>query len=325
MTISNPDPKTPIDVLIVDDDPLVLDLLGMTLDSFGLTFLPAQNGREAIDLLKTNSFSLVISDMMMPEVDGMELLKHIKTNYPRTGVIVVTGYTGIFSYTDVIRAGASDFISKPFNADELEAKINRLQREQKMLNDLEHLSNCDPLTDLYNRRTFDARLEEEVRRAFRQNYPIFLLMIDVDHFKTFNDLYGHQAGDQVLTDIGRILKKCTRQDVDLLFRYGGDEFAVFIPYLTRPQAIKVGERILEFFAASPYTQTGLSLGLAQFTQIGDSLNRVIADTITRADRALYRAKNQGRNRLVCDQLNLTASNSEFQENDQFSSDKPELS
>lgn len=285
-------------ILVVDDDPLVLELLGASMQSFGFPHAAANNGREAMDLLQKQEFALVITDMIMPEVDGMELLAHIKTNYPQTDVIVVTGYTGTFSYTDVIRAGASDFIAKPFNSDELSAKINRIIRERRLIKKLEYLSHCDPLTELYNRRYFDLKIGEEVNRARRQNYPLFLIMLDVDNFKLYNDRYGHQQGDLLLVAIGAILRKSTRADVDLLFRPGGDEFSVITPHITREQVAKVGERILKSFADNHYANSGLSLGIAEFSSSSANHEEDIANFITRADQALYKAKATGRNRIV---------------------------
>ncbi len=227
-------------ILIVDDDPLVLELLGISINAFGFDYVAANNGREAMEILEKQEFTIVITDMMMPEVDGMTLLVHIDKEYPNTRVIVVTGYTGTFSYMDVIRAGASDFISKPFNSDELEAKINRILREQRMISNLEYLSNCDSLTGLFNRRYFDKKLREEVHRADRQGYSVFLTLIDVDNFKNYNDEHGHQQGDQVLIEIGNILRNCTREDVDLIFRHGGDEFAIITPHIIHEQVAMVG-------------------------------------------------------------------------------------
>lgn len=285
-------------ILAVDDDPLVLQLLTTSIKSFGFKCTAANNGREAMAILHKEKFEIVITDMMMPEIDGMQLLEHVKENHPGTEVIVVTGHTGTFSYMDVIRAGASDFISKPFYTDELEAKINRIIRERQLIKKLEHLSNCDSLTELYNRRYFDRKIREEAHRAQRQNYPLFLIMLDVDNFKAYNDSRGHQQGDQLLMAIGAILHKSTRADVDLLFRYGGDEFSVITPHITRDQVSKVGERILKSFAEGNFDSTGLSLGIADFTPNRQPLEEEVLNLISRADKALYQAKAAGRNRMV---------------------------
>lgn len=295
-TAKKPDAKARI--LIVDDDHLVLELLGLSIDSFGFEHVAASNGKEALAILAEQEFEIVITDMMMPEMDGMQLLAHINREYPKTDVIVVTGYTGTFSYMDVIRAGASDFISKPFNSDELEAKINRILREHQLIRKLEFLSNCDHLTELYNRRYFDQKLTEEAHRATRQNYPLFLIMLDVDNFKAYNDQFGHQRGDQVLINIAEILRNCTRSNVDFLFRYGGDEFSLITPQITREQVASVGERIIGSFTDGIFENTGLSLGIAEFIRTEKSWEHDIHNMVARADQALYQAKAQGRNQMI---------------------------
>lgn len=219
-------------ILLVDDDPFVLEMLKVSMAAMGHAFDTAMDGEAAKAKLKQAHFTMVLTDLTMPKCDGMELLKHVKEEYPQIEVIVITGHADIHGYTDIIRAGASDFITKPFGMDELEAKVSRVIREQTLIRKLEHLSMCDMLTDLHNRRYFEMKLHEEVPRAHRQGYPVFLALLDVDRFKKYNDQFGHPAGDLVLQNIGKILVQCTRANVDLCFRFGGDEFAIIIPHAT---------------------------------------------------------------------------------------------
>lgn len=288
-------------ILVVDDDPAILKLLGSILSTIGYDFDTAEDGLVAVEKLEKNNYSVVVTDMTMPDMDGMELLKHIRDNYPWIDVIVVTGYTEKYTYTDVIKAGASDFISKPFNNDELEAKLNRVVREQQLIRKLEHLSMCDVLTDLYNRRCFDAKMQEEIPRAHRQGYTVFLAVLDVDKFKDYNDEFGHPAGDVVLQTIGEIIVHSTRENVDWCFRYGGDEFAIIIPYTTIEQVLKISERILQKYREKEFSNTSLSIGLAQFVRHpGRSWPEDIDDLILRADTALYKSKNEGGDKVACD-------------------------
>ncbi|MBU0731105.1 MAG: diguanylate cyclase [Proteobacteria bacterium] len=304
MTIlANKDPleKKNFKVLIVDDNPLIRELLEFSLNSFGYAYTSAEDGIEATKLLKKEPFAIVITDMIMPNMDGMQLLSHIRENYPQIGVIVITGYTGSFSYTDVIKAGANDFITKPFTADELEAKLNRLTREQEYIRELEYLSLCDALTNLYNRRYFDVKLHEEAHRSHRQNYPLTLLMIDVDRFKDYNDSFGHQAGDDVLKAISDILLSCTRENVDWVFRHGGDEFAIITPYITIEQTLHIAERILNTYRSKNFTPTTLSIGIARFCRNEkNSWEEDLTTFVRRADNALYKAKDSGKDNIVCD-------------------------
>jgi len=197
-----------------------------------------------------------------------------------------------------------DFIVKPFLRDELEAKINRVLRERFIIRQLEQLSMRDPLTNLENRRAFDIHIRDEVVRALRQKYPLFLAMIDIDRFKEFNDTLGHPAGDQLLQEVADIMSTCVRRKVDLVFRYGGDEFAIILPQIDWAQAEAIGNRLLRCFGTRPRDnrdQTGLSIGIARFIRHeGYSLDADIEDCIERADQALYAAKHAGRDRLCMD-------------------------
>jgi len=294
----NPDPP-PINILAVDDDPLILDVLHTLISDFGYQCKTAQNGAEALGMMEEERFDIVVTDMVMPRVSGMELLQQIRAHYPRTDVIVVTGHLSSFSFTDVIRAGAMDFISKPFNRDELEAKINRVLRERGIIQQLEKLSMKDGLTGLYNRRYFDKKIWEETQRAHRQGYNVFLALIDIDNFKKYNDTKGHQAGDELLCTIGDIMVQCIRKNVDWAFRYGGDEFAMLLPQTNLQQAVDIGNRLLERFGNSAVDSAGLSIGLAKFIrQEIHSFENDVADLIGRADKALYKAKESGRGRMI---------------------------
>src|SRR5210317_47104 len=264
--MTDPHPK----ILLVDDDPSILKILSELMATFGYDSATAESGFEAIEKLEHDLFNIVLTDMVMHGMDGMELLKHIHNHYPGIQVIITTGYDCTFSYTEVIRAGASDFISKPFNTDELEAKINRLVREIELMHQLELLSISDGLTGLYNRRHFDTKIIEEAQRAYRQKHSLFLAVLDVDNLKEINDKFGHLDGDTVLKSVGDTIKHCIRENVDWPFRYGGDEFCVILTQLTREQAIVTSERFIQSFNEKKTPLTGLSIGLAEFTHSQDA-------------------------------------------------------
>ena len=300
---TNPEPTdNETSILLVDDDPSILALLEVFVSSYGYDSECATDGEEAVALLKDKEFDIVVTDVMMPKMNGLELLAHIQKYNPGIGVIVVTGFSDSISYTDVIRAGASDFISKPFNRDELEAKLNRIIREQRTIRELERLSTYDSLTDLYNRRYFDIRLWEEAHRSHRQEYPLYLAIADVDRFKKYNDTFGHQAGDNVLQAIGRVINQCTRKNVDTNFRYGGDEFAIILPQTTAEQAMRVAERIVQFYQELGFGMTSLSIGFARFVRHhGQSWTEDIDDLVNRADKTMYKAKNDPNLQIQQDQ------------------------
>ncbi len=293
--------KVPVEkqkILIVDDDPSILELLNQLFQRKGYECRTAENGKKALELLETSPFTIVITDLIMPQIDGLELLKVIKESWPDTDVIVMTGYTKNFTYTDVIRAGASDFVHKPFTLDEIEAKLQRLIKERQLRHTLKRLSVRDGLTDLYNRRFFDHKLKEEVIRARRQKYPLYLLLLDIDKFKEVNDQEGHQEGDKVLVSLADTLKHSTRDHVDMLFRFGGDEFAVIIPYASEDQAVAIAERIRGNFSKNVPLAVTLSMGLAKLDQAQEDPVRALKKLFSEADKALYSAKKAGGNKLV---------------------------
>ncbi|MCK5486942.1 MAG: diguanylate cyclase, partial [Desulfobacterales bacterium] len=238
-------------------------------------------------------FDVVITDLSMPRMDGTELIKTIKTEFDDVDVVAITAYEMTYKYTDIIALGASDFISKPFNVNELEAKINRITRERKQRIQLKQLSTCDGLTGLYNRRHFDENLKHEASRALRQNYSLHLLFIDLDGLKAFNDEYGHQQGDNLLRTLAEIILVNVRKDVDSAYRYGGDEFAVVLPHAKRQQALMVADRLIRSFNRVSASSTSLSIGLAKLQSSGETLKENLESLIWRADQAVYCAKTKG--------------------------------
>ncbi len=292
-----PDNKN-IKLLLVDDDPLILRIAEAILKPRNFNCVTASDGKQAVDKLQAGSFNIVITDINMPNMNGMELLKHIVKHYPQTGVIVITGLSEDFSYVDVISAGAIDYITKPFDRDELLAKLKRVIREQALVKQLEQISISDSLTKLYNRRYFDIKIIEEIRRAGRQNYRIFLAFIDIDNFKSFNDSNGHQAGDYVLQALGDIMSNCARRGVDWPFRYGGDEFAIIITQTTPEQALLVNERIAECYTKHNFGKTSLSFGLSEFHRNEHVDWQTDVDGfVKKTDNAMYQAKASGKNQI----------------------------
>ncbi len=287
-------------ILIVDDDDLVLKTLNVLISSLGYECLLANDGLEAVELLSDRKCDLILSDVLMPNMDGLELLAYIREKRPEIDVIIATGFSEKASYADVIKAGAIDFIKKPIDQAELEAKLARAFRERRMVMELEQLSLSDALTSVYNRRAFDQKFINEVERAFRQDYQLFLAIVDIDNFKEYNDKYGHTEGDKVLISLAEILKECTRDNVDMVFRLGGDEFAVLLPQTSGNQATEIVQRILLKYIEANYGKTTLSIGIVS-CQRDPELSK--PEDVTRmkdkADKAMYEAKNSGKNCVIC--------------------------
>lgn len=291
--------KKSVVVLVVDDDDLVRMTLSVLVSSLGYHCLVAGDGVEAIAVLRSTPVDLVLTDVVMPGMDGLALLAHIHENYPNTDVIVATGFHEKASYAEVIKAGAIDFIKKPIDQAELDAKLARVVRERNLVRNLELLSKQDSLTGLLNRRAFDESFSCEVERAFRQKYPLMLAIIDVDNFKEYNDKFGHQKGDEVLVSLAEIMKECTRESVDMCFRLGGDEFAISLPQTTASQGTEVVQRILLAFLEKNFGETSLSIGLVSCKR-NKKLSKEEDEQAMkeRADQAMYDAKKSGKNCVV---------------------------
>lgn len=279
-------------ILVVDDDATMRDILSQMMATFGFTCRSAQDGKEAMRYLQKEPFDIVVTDIRMPRMDGMQLLEKIKQAFGDLDVLMMTAFDEEYSYTDVIKAGATDFIAKPFRRDELEAKIIRILNERLLRTQLLYLSIRDSLTGLFNRRYFHEKLQEEVERAKRQRQNLSLMILDIDGFKDFNDTHGHLEGDQILATLGHILTSSIRQNVDSAYRYGGDEFAVLLVETDVAQALLIAERIRNSFRKKKMGQCALSIGIAQLRR-----KEATEELIHRADEAMYEAKRAGGNRV----------------------------
>ena len=295
--------RTPYSILSVDDDTEMIGLLHEVVSQLGHTSFTAVDGVDALEKLGEHQVDIVITDISMPRMNGIDLTKRIKTDLEDVDVVVVTGYQDEYKYTDVIEIGASDFISKPFNINELEAKINRIIRERELRAELKRLSIRDGLTGLYNRRYFDENLKREAIRAFRQHYGLFLLLVDVDNFKDYNDHFGHQKGDDLLKELARLMMLYSRDNVDSVYRYGGDEFAVIIPHAQHQQAMMVARRLRSKFNTSNLGPASLSMGMARLEGGLKSLEQELENLLRTADQYLYIAKNNGGDQICAAEEN----------------------
>ena len=280
-------------ILCVDDEPGMRNVLSEMVTQFGYDCEVAGDGLEALQRLEKDLFSIVITDLEMPKMNGLDLIREIANEYPDIDTIAITAYNAKYQYTDLIEIGASDFITKPFHMNELQAKLNRIVRERGLKSDLTQLSMKDGLTNMNNRRSFDIKLHEEVRRALRQRYNLFLMLFDIDRFKKYNDQHGHQGGDTLLKVIGDVVSESTRKDVDVGYRYGGDEFAVIIPHANREQCGAIAKRLRRNYARRNFAGTSLSIGIAKLTDTGNDVDDNISNLIRQCDVALYDCKRNG--------------------------------
>lgn len=292
-------------LLIVDDKDDVRGVMCAYVRRCGYTCETAASAEDALVMLASAPFDVVITDIELPSgMRGLELTQLVKRDY-QADVIVMTGYSSDYSYEESIRLGASDFIIKPFRTEELLLRVRRVLRERelteernRMMEKLQKLAVTDGLTSLFNSRHFYTLLELEVDRSNRYKHPLSMLLIDIDHFKVFNDSFGHLEGDKVLVRFSQLLKACLRTN-DSAFRYGGEEFTVLLPETSADEARTVAQRVrssleAEVFTPPPGRPAGvtISIGVTEYEPLED-----MAAFIRRADAAMYLSKQNGRNQV----------------------------
>ena len=292
--------------LIVDDDEAYLELLRMILERQGHVVFEATDGLQAWNLLQAEPIPLVITDWMLPELDGVELTKRIRqANLPYyTYVILLTAKKTLHDIVGGIEAGADDYLTKPFDVSEFKARVgigerilNLETRLRESLHQLASLASHDSLTGLLNRRALYEIIEQEQARTREAGKPLGVVMIDLDHFKMINDQYGHLTGDEALCQVAKTIMERKRSS-DYAGRWGGEEFLLVLPGASVPEAGYVAERMrLAIRSLAIPLKDGrvvsvrASLGAAS-TAPGEefSLERLIDG----ADKALYMAKAAGR-------------------------------
>lgn len=294
-------------VLIVDDDAAIRESMNEFVDMSGYQSTTAPSAEEALEKLSRNDIDVVITDIMLPGMDGLELTDRIKKEYD-IDVIVMTGYSGDYSYEEAISKGASDFVFKPVRFEELLLRLRRVLKERlltqervHMLDKLKRLSITDGLTKLYNSRYFYNQLKAEIDRTSRYQRPLSLLLLDIDQFKEYNDSFGHLEGDKVLVSLGRVIKSCLRK-MDSAYRYGGEEFTVILPETEGDEAATVAERIRSMVALERFYPKGhddacsitISIGVTEYI-----LDEEVSIFVQRADKAMYLSKQSGRDRVSC--------------------------
>ncbi len=292
-------------ILIVDDDIAIKESVEEYLKILSYDVKTAPNAKEALIILETFEADMVLTDIMMQGMDGLELTKKIKAKFD-IDVMVMTGYSADYSYEEAVKAGASDFIFKPFRFEELDLRIKRVLRESEfkkeralLLKEMEQLAITDGLTKLYNSRQFFNQLKQEIKRYDRYSRSLSLLILDIDFFKKYNDTWGHLEGDKVLMHIGRIINACMRS-MDTAYRYGGEEFAILLPETGLKKACVVGNRIKDSIAAEIFRpETGITQSVTVSIGAGELVDgENFKDFIKRTDKAMYKSKQTGRNKLT---------------------------
>jgi len=290
-------------VLLVEDDPDQMNLISIYLSGEPYEIITASDGLEAIKLLDVITPDIILMDVMMPGMGGIDVCHTVKRQdkfrgLHRVPVVLMTSLTDMENKLNAIKAGADDVIFKPVDRRLLVERVKYLLEAKEELEsvmasykDLEKEALVDPLTGLFNRRYMDDAITREFINSKRYGRNLTVLMLDLDHFKAYNDMFGHLAGDELLKNAASLFVDSVRE-VDIIARYGGEEFMVILPETPPDLAGVVAERIRTSVAAnSPIT---LSIGLASFPDDAGELSELINN----ADAALYRAKEAGRNLTV---------------------------
>lgn len=296
-------------ILIVDDTPANLHLLNDLLTGHGYKTRPMPNGERALSSIEKSIPDLILLDIMMPAMDGYEVCRRLKADESTKNIpiIFISALDEVFDKVKAFELGGADYITKPFQSEEVLARvathleIRRLILELESKNvELERLAIMDPLTNIYNRRFFFETAEKEFERTKRYTNPLALILFDIDHFKQVNDTHGHLVGDQVLINLAKLCRETIRT-VDILARYGGEEFILLMPDTPLKAAENAAERLREMVAKTNLTDNQIdltvtiSLGVNNWDGTGEL---DLTAFIDQADQALYQSKEGGRNRVT---------------------------
>jgi diguanylate cyclase (GGDEF)-like protein len=291
-------------ILVVDDERDIRDLVNMFLERSGFQTFTAVSAEAALDILKNHEIGIVLADIQLPGIDGLELTKIIRHTY-KADVIIMTGYSSKYTIEEVMAQGAMDLIMKPLRLEDLLLRINvalknrsEKKKNSRKLEELKNLTVRDDLTGLFNSRQFYRHIAQEIDRSNRYFRPLSLILMDIDKFKSLNDTHGHLFGDKILSAIGEIIKSAIRMQ-DTAYRYAGDEFTIILPETELTRAIAVAERVrygveVETRALTdprPLSVT-VSIGVVEYLTCEDTKSFV-----HRADSAMYASKKKGRNKI----------------------------
>lgn len=300
-------------ILIAEDEAVSRKVMVKHLTKAGFDVTAVENGQQALAAIEKKFYPFILTDWIMPEMDGIELCRAVRKQRGR-GYVYVILLTHKDSKDDIIvglEAGADDYLTKPVYFVELTARINNgmrvleLERSlKKASQEIYHLTITDSLTSAYNRRYLNENLPGAIDQALQQAYPLSLILCDIDYFKKVNDTYGHLIGDVVLRSFTRIIKDTVNDQKDWVVRYGGEEFLLVLPETDITAARELSQMLREFVAQATIKASGhdisitASFGLAGLEGRDDKTGVTPEKLLNLADENLYRAKNEGRNRVV---------------------------
>ena len=300
-------------ILLAEDEAVSRNVMVKHLTKAGYDVTAVKNGRQALEAFEKKFYPFILTDWIMPEMDGLELCRAIREQRDR-GYVYMILLTNKDSKDDIIlglEAGADDYLTKPVYFVELTARINNGMRVLELERNLKkagqeiyHLTITDSLTGAYNRRYLNEQLPGAIDQALQQTYPLSLVLCDIDHFKKVNDTYGHLIGDVVLRSFVRIIRDTVNDQKDWVVRYGGEEFLLVLPDTDVAGARELSQMLREFVAQATIKASGhdinitASFGLAGVGGLDNANNITPENLLNLADEHLYRAKNEGRNRVI---------------------------
>jgi len=283
-------------ILIADDNEDFLALLTRRVEKMGHFVVAVTDGTKAIEALKNNKFDLLIIDMQMPDMSGLDVIQTTQKYDPDLTIIIITGHGSIENAVEALRYRVFDYLTKPLESLKVfeitvYRALNQIYQEKvnaRLLEEIQYMAEIDSLTGLYNRHRMNNELEKEIEYAKRLSHPLSLMMIDIDGMKQINDSLGHVVGDEVLSMVGQALKTNTRT-IDIAFRYGGDEFLIINPGMSKKEAKVVAARIFESIKKLKIEDVDIlvSIGVAQWNKTYD----LAEDLVRAADHAMYQSKN----------------------------------
>ncbi|MGJ9420256.1 diguanylate cyclase domain-containing protein [Massilia sp. CMS3.1] len=297
-TIDNADTT----ILLIDDDAAMIDYLSILLGDKG-SLISALSGETGIALALRIRPDLILLDVSMDGIDGFEVCRRLKEDVSTRNIPILFVTAGDDEEVEVkaLELGAADFIAKPLRPSIARARVDTQLALRRSTLMMEELANLDGLTALFNRRFFDGKLETEIARHRRQKQPLAVALIDVDHFKKYNDSLGHQRGDDCLKTIARTLGNCARRPGEVIARYGGEEFVILIPDCAIDDATRYGARLCQMIndlaLPHPAAAAHVTISVGIHSQVPDA-SATGRQFLERADRALYRAKANGRNQSM---------------------------
>ena len=277
-------------VLIVDDSFFMLKYEEKILSLLNFSILKAKNGVEALEILKKEEINFVISDIEMPLMDGVELIKEIRKekSIDELPVLMLSSSNNLDKAFKILKLGANDFIRKPFEKEEFIIRVNNLLEVYDYLFEYKKSSFIDGLTGAYNRLYLERNLDRLAKTFNKKS----VVMIDIDFFKKINDKYGHQIGDEVLKYFANFIKRNIRKN-DILIRYGGEEFLIFMPNTSKSEAYIVMNKLKNLLKNDSKKPVNFTFS-AGISDEGESL----VEMIKIADKRLYKAKKNGRNLII---------------------------